>query len=482
MVSELAGEGALPLPTPASHAELRRVRLQRQIHIGSLLRRGVTRSKQDFRQISSFNLLFPQFGEDRSTVLFFQSSTSRSVKFLSKMLFHPLYTVFSRSRSESSSNKVFDYPPSVAFNRSPWSRSMESVGESMSTVLISSTSVAIVVHGVDPWRARAQSSLILLDVRCLVFDKKVSHASGGLTRVEKDQIDVIQFQIFPPKTDIEHIIVAFDYTQMDRILKEERTSTTLIKSCSAVKGSAIEGEKEILVELEEQLLNMRFQSLHQNYRYISSALEYSESVSSGSGSSGQECGNTLSTLSFGTVVIGKARENCFADVHDLRLLCNWHLQWCFVNAKTDSAYFKLTEIAEWNLYNAQLATQTLLRSVKSKQTELFLLKQNFKLYHICSVVNMVHEKAYNKVLDNQISDGNMNVSKTSIVAGDSKIVFEMKQTSESVVTEAVKEDTYVEVGTLVAKENSEMISHNTEREVAGDIAMLNHGHCDNAIN
>nr|GMC60594.1 T-complex protein 1 subunit delta [Ipomoea batatas] len=310
---------------------------------------------------------------------------------------------------------------------------------------------------------------IVVDVRCLVFDKKVSHASGGLTRVEKDKIDVIQFQIFPPKTHIEHIIVASDYTQMDRILKEERTSTTLIKSCSAVKGSAIEGEKEILVELEEQLLNMRFQSLHQNYRYISSALEYSESVSSGSGSSGQECGNTLSTLSFGTVVIGKAGENCFADVHDLRLLCNWHLQWCFVNAKTDSAYFKLTETVEWNLYNAQLATPTLLRSVKSKQTELFLLKQNFKLYHICSVVNMVHEKAYNEVPDNQISDGNMNVSKTSIVA-------------ESVVTEAVKEDTYVEVGTLVAKENSKMISHNTEREVAGDIAMLNHGHCDNAIN
>nr|GMD96383.1 QWRF motif-containing protein 2-like [Ipomoea batatas] len=93
-------------------------------------------------------------------------------------------------------------------------------------------------------------------------------------------------------------------------------------------------------------------------------------------------GNTPSTLSFGTDVRGKAGENWFADVHEFRLLYNRHLQWRFVNAKTDSAYFKLTETAERNLYNAQLATSKLLHSVKSKQTELLLLKQNLKLYRI----------------------------------------------------------------------------------------------------
>nr|GMD06190.1 golgin subfamily B member 1-like [Ipomoea batatas] len=60
MVSELAGEGAMPLPAPASHAELRRVHLRRgvtksknnslvrlpqPIRSGSLLRRGVTKLK-----------------------------------------------------------------------------------------------------------------------------------------------------------------------------------------------------------------------------------------------------------------------------------------------------------------------------------------------------------------------------------------------------------------------------------------------------
>ncbi|OMP10776.1 Chaperonin Cpn60/TCP-1 [Corchorus olitorius] len=59
-------------------------------------------------------------------------------------------------------------------------------------------------------------------VKGLVFDKKASHAAGGPTRMENAKIAVIQFQISPPKTDIEQSIVVSDYTQMDRILKEER--------------------------------------------------------------------------------------------------------------------------------------------------------------------------------------------------------------------------------------------------------------------
>ena len=56
----------------------------------------------------------------------------------------------------------------------------------------------------------------------LVFDKKVSHTSGGLTHMENAKIAVIQFQVSPPKTDIEQSIVVLDYAQIDRILKEDR--------------------------------------------------------------------------------------------------------------------------------------------------------------------------------------------------------------------------------------------------------------------
>ncbi|KAG8379704.1 hypothetical protein BUALT_Bualt07G0116700 [Buddleja alternifolia] len=44
-------------------------------------------------------------------------------------------------------------------------------------------------------------------IKGLVFEKKVSHAAGGPTRVENAKIAVIQFQISPPKTDIEQSIV-----------------------------------------------------------------------------------------------------------------------------------------------------------------------------------------------------------------------------------------------------------------------------------
>ncbi|KHN11888.1 T-complex protein 1 subunit delta [Glycine soja] len=41
--------------------------------------------------------------------------------------------------------------------------------------------------------------------------------------MENAKIAVIQFHISPPKTDIEQSIVVSDYSQMDRILKEERS-------------------------------------------------------------------------------------------------------------------------------------------------------------------------------------------------------------------------------------------------------------------
>ena len=59
-------------------------------------------------------------------------------------------------------------------------------------------------------------------VKGLAFDKKVSHTSDGLTRMENAKITVIQFQISSPKTNIEQSIVVSNYVQMDRILKEDR--------------------------------------------------------------------------------------------------------------------------------------------------------------------------------------------------------------------------------------------------------------------
>ncbi|CAH1792153.1 unnamed protein product [Owenia fusiformis] len=55
----------------------------------------------------------------------------------------------------------------------------------------------------------------------LVFTQKTSGA-GGPNKVEKAKIGLIQFCISPPKTDMENQVVVSDYTQMDRVLREER--------------------------------------------------------------------------------------------------------------------------------------------------------------------------------------------------------------------------------------------------------------------
>lgn len=59
-------------------------------------------------------------------------------------------------------------------------------------------------------------------VKGLVFTQRASHAAGGPTKVANAKIGLIQFCLSAPKTDIEQNVVVSDYSQMDRILKEER--------------------------------------------------------------------------------------------------------------------------------------------------------------------------------------------------------------------------------------------------------------------
>uniref|UniRef100_A0A0N5AIQ7 T-complex protein 1 subunit delta n=1 Tax=Syphacia muris TaxID=451379 RepID=A0A0N5AIQ7_9BILA len=60
-----------------------------------------------------------------------------------------------------------------------------------------------------------------------------SMGRGGPTRVEKAHIGLIQFQLSPPKTDMENQVIISDYTQMDRALKEERAY--ILDLCKQIK-------------------------------------------------------------------------------------------------------------------------------------------------------------------------------------------------------------------------------------------------------
>ncbi|KAJ3416007.1 T-complex protein 1 subunit delta [Chytridiales sp. JEL 0842] len=69
----------------------------------------------------------------------------------------------------------------------------------------------------------------------LVLTQNVIKSAGGPTRMEKAKIGLIQFQLSPPKPDMENQIVVNDYRQMDKILKEERQY--LLNLCKTIKKS-----------------------------------------------------------------------------------------------------------------------------------------------------------------------------------------------------------------------------------------------------
>merc|ERR1711962_712200 len=56
-------------------------------------------------------------------------------------------------------------------------------------------------------------------VNGLVFQEK---AAGNVKKVDKAKIGLIQFQVSPPKTDMDNQVIVSDYAAMDRVLREER--------------------------------------------------------------------------------------------------------------------------------------------------------------------------------------------------------------------------------------------------------------------
>jgi T-complex protein 1 subunit delta len=72
-------------------------------------------------------------------------------------------------------------------------------------------------------------------VNGLVLTQNVIKSAGGPTRIEKAKIGLIQFQLSPPKPDMDNQIVVNDYRQMDKILKEERQY--LLNICKKIKKS-----------------------------------------------------------------------------------------------------------------------------------------------------------------------------------------------------------------------------------------------------
>ena len=75
--------------------------------------------------------------------------------------------------------------------------------------------------------------LELMDLGGLLLTQSAVPSAGGPLRMEKAKIGLVQFQLSPPKTDMESQVVVTDYRQIDKILKEEREY--LLNICKKIK-------------------------------------------------------------------------------------------------------------------------------------------------------------------------------------------------------------------------------------------------------
>ncbi|KPM38981.1 T-complex protein 1 subunit delta [Neonectria ditissima] len=81
----------------------------------------------------------------------------------------------------------------------------------------------------------------------LVLTQPVLKNAGGPVRMEKAKIGLIQFQLSPPKPDMENTIQVNDYRQMDKIVKEERLYLlNMAKKIKKAKCNVLFIQKSIL--------------------------------------------------------------------------------------------------------------------------------------------------------------------------------------------------------------------------------------------
>ncbi|KAA8495294.1 T-complex protein 1 subunit delta [Porphyridium purpureum] len=81
----------------------------------------------------------------------------------------------------------------------------------------------------------------------LVLTQECARSAGGPTRISGAKVALCQFQISPPKTDVENSVVVQDYNSMDRILKEERQHLLqMVKKIKASGANVLLIQKSIL--------------------------------------------------------------------------------------------------------------------------------------------------------------------------------------------------------------------------------------------
>lgn len=88
----------------------------------------------------------------------------------------------------------------------------------------------------------------------MFVDQRPNTSAGGPTKVLKPKIAVLQFVLSSPKTDVESNIAVSDYSQIDKILKEERKyMLELVKQIAACGANVVLIQKSVLRDAVNEL-------------------------------------------------------------------------------------------------------------------------------------------------------------------------------------------------------------------------------------
>merc|ERR1712060_1013621 len=88
----------------------------------------------------------------------------------------------------------------------------------------------------------------------LVLTQRVSVNAGGPRRMKDAKIGLIQFCLSAPKTDMESNVQVRDYSQMDRLLREERTILAkMVKQIAKTGCNVLLVQKSILRDATSDL-------------------------------------------------------------------------------------------------------------------------------------------------------------------------------------------------------------------------------------
>eukprot|EP01091_Cochliopodium_minus_P012454 TRINITY_DN3774_c0_g1_i1.p1 TRINITY_DN3774_c0_g1~~TRINITY_DN3774_c0_g1_i1.p1 ORF type:complete len:529 (-),score=190.37 TRINITY_DN3774_c0_g1_i1:59-1645(-) len=81
----------------------------------------------------------------------------------------------------------------------------------------------------------------------IVLNQRITNSSGGPTKIENAKIGIIQYQISPPKPNIDTGIVIKKYVQMDRVISEEKKYIAkILKPIRLAKCNVLLIQKSIL--------------------------------------------------------------------------------------------------------------------------------------------------------------------------------------------------------------------------------------------